>query len=131
MLNENRESLMTLRMEQAKKCLDSAILLVEADAYKDAANRSYYAIFHAMRSVLALDCFDSKRHSGILSEFSRRYIKTEIFPKDFSGLIYNAFEVRNDSDYDDFYVISKEDTAAQIENAKTFLAAVEEYINAL
>ena len=128
MLNENRSVLMKLRLEQANKCLESALLLSNAESNKDAANRSYYAIFHAMRAVLASDCFDSKKHSGIISEFRRRYIKNGIFPKEFSDIIEDAFDVRTDSDYNDFYVISKDDVTLQIENAKTFLAAVEDYI---
>lgn len=30
---------------------------------------SYYAVFAAMRAVLALQGFDSKKHSGIIAEF--------------------------------------------------------------
>ena len=39
--------------------------------YRSAANRAYYAIFHAMRAVLALDGVDMKHHSGIISEFRK------------------------------------------------------------
>jgi uncharacterized protein (UPF0332 family) len=35
---------------------------------------------------------------------------------------------RLESDYEDFYLISKEDVIAQVENAKTFLEAVEKYV---
>ena len=81
-----------------------------------------------MRAVLAFDRFESKKHSGVISAFRKDYIKTGIFPVELSDIIEDAFEIRNDSDYDDFYVISKNDVATQIENAKTFLTAVEEYI---
>jgi len=130
-LNDNRAVLIHLRFEQAQKCLEAALLLKNAEAYKDAANRSYYSIFHAMRAVLASDCFDSKKHSGIISEFRRRYIKPGVFSKIFSDIIDDAFEVRNNSDYNDFYVVSKEDVIHQTENAKIFLIAVEEYIKTL
>ena len=122
---------MRLRLEQARESLNSAQLLLNAGAYRDSANRSYYSIFHAQRAVLAADGFDSKKHSGIISEFGLRYIKTDCFPKEFSKMIRKAFKVRNGSDYDDFYVISKDDVATQIENAKTILAAVEAYIESL
>jgi uncharacterized protein (UPF0332 family) len=130
-LDESKASLMRVRLTQARECLDAAVLVLDAGKYKDAANRSYYCIFHAMRAVLALDGFDSKKHAGIMSEFGRRYIKTGLFPSNFSKLIRNAFEVRNDCDYNDFYVISKEEVTTQIENAKTFIAAVEAYIETL
>lgn len=47
--------------------------------YDTAANRSYYAIFHAARVVLALDGQDYKKHSGVISNFQKNYIKTGIF----------------------------------------------------
>ena len=46
-------------------------------------------------------------------------------------IVQEAFEVRQESDYEDFYVISKEDAVKQYENAKKFVAAVNEYINSL
>ena len=58
--------------------------------YRSAANRAYYAIFHAMRAVLALDGVDMKHHSGIISEFRKRYIKTGVFDASLSGLISGA-----------------------------------------
>jgi len=82
-----------------------------------------------MRAVLALEKVDSKKHSGIISAFRQRYIKTEIFPMSFSDIIKDAFEVRIDSDYLDFYVVSRDAVTAQIDNARVFLTAVENYIN--
>ena len=96
--------------------------------YESAANRSYYAVFHAMRAVLAFDEIDMKRHSGIISEFRRRYIKTGIFETRMSEIISVLFDVRTDSDYDDFFVISKADTAVQIENAEYFVSIVRAYL---
>jgi uncharacterized protein (UPF0332 family) len=96
---------------------------------ENSANRSYYCIFNAMRAVLSLDRFDSKKHSGVISAFQKDYIKTGIFPKEFSDIIGKAFDVRIDSDYGAFFLISKADVAAQVENAKTFLDAVEKYVN--
>ena len=91
-------------------------------------NRSYYAVFHAMRAVLTFDEIDMKRHSGVISEFRRRYIKTEIFETRMSEIISVLFDVRTDSDYDDFFAISKADTAVQIENAEYFVSSIRAYL---
>lgn len=48
------------RLEQSKQCLKSSKVLYDVEDYKGSANRSYYAIFHALRSVLALEAVDSK-----------------------------------------------------------------------
>lgn len=63
--------------------------------------------------------------------FQQNYVKTEIFDKEFSRIVQEAFEVRQESDYEDFYVISKEDAITQYENAKKFVTAAEEYIHSL
>ena len=81
-----------------------------------------------MRAVLALDGFDAKKHSGVIAEFRRRYLKTGILPKELSYTIDALVEIRQGSDYDDFYVISREETAQQLEAAAEFVKIVEEYL---
>lgn len=115
-------------MEHAGECLEAAENLIKTCNYKSAANRSYYAVFHAMRAVLAFDGIDMKHHSGVMSEFRRLYIKTGIFDADMSQIISLLFNVRTDSDYDDFYVVSREETFEQFENAKHFLREIEDYL---
>ncbi len=46
-----------------------------------------------------------------------------------SEIISVLFDVRTGSDYDDFFVISKADTAVQIENAAYFVDRIELYLN--
>ena len=117
------------RLSQARDCLFAAKSNMDLELYKDALNRSYYCIFHGIRAVLALDLYDSKKHSGVISEFHKRYIKSGIFPKDFSDIIRDSFQIRNSSDYEDFYVALKEDVVQQIKNANAFLLAVTEHID--
>lgn len=128
-IDRTPEDLAKFRFEQARECLAGAERELTADSLKNSVNRSYYAIFHAMRAVLAFDRFDSKKHSGIITAFHRDYIRTGIFSKEFSKIIDNAFDVRTDSDYQDFYLIAKTEAATQFENARAFLGAVESYIN--
>ncbi|MBQ4348088.1 MAG: HEPN domain-containing protein [Clostridia bacterium] len=97
--------------------------------YKTVANRSYYAIFSAMRAVLALDGFDSKKHSGVIAEFRKEYLKTELLPKELSFIIDALVEIRQGSDYDDFYIVSKEEVEEQLENAKIFVKEVEKFLS--
>lgn len=108
------------RKEQAERCIRSAKLLAEDEDYKGSANRSYYAIFHCMRSVLALEGKDFSKHSGVSAYFRKEYIKTGIFDIELSDIIREAFDIRSDSDHDDYYLISKEDVMEQIQNAEIF-----------
>ncbi len=127
-MDKRLKDLSDYRLEQAKRCIKSARVLVADNDYKGAANRSYYAIFHCMRSVLVLDGVDFSKHSGVLAYFRKQYIKTGIFDIELSDIIGEAFDIRNDSDYDDYYIISKEDVKEQIENAEKFYCIIEEYL---
>ena len=116
------------RLSKAKADLKDAKKTLELEMFDTAANRSYYAIFHAARAVLALDGQDYKKHSGVISNFQKDYIKTGIFDKAMSNIIKSAFDMRTDSDYEDFYVVPKEDVIKQVEEAEYFVYKVEEYL---
>lgn len=117
------------RIERATEMLAAAKREADAEDYASANNRAYYCIFHAIRSVLALDGEDFKKHSAVISRFSVNYLKTDILPRDFGKLISNASLIRNRSDYEDFYVCSVEDTTRQIGGAEEFLACVRKYLS--
>lgn len=131
MLSEEKISLAEYRISKAEECLKSAAALIEIEDYLAALNRSYYAIFHSVRAVFALDGIDRKKHSGVISCFQQNYVKTGMFDKKYSSIVQEAFEVRQESDYEDFYVISKEEVIVQLENAKEFVGAVRKHINNL
>ena len=117
------------RLNKAKRDLEDSKKTLELEMYDNAANRSYYAIFHAARAVFALDGRDFKKHSGVISNFQKDYIKTEIFDKTMSNIIKSAFDIRNETDYEDFYVVPKEDVKRQVEEAEIFVSNIENYIH--
>jgi len=73
-MQPERSALCEYRMENAETDLSDAKANLENKRYKVAINRSYYAIFHAVRAVLALSGFDSKRHSTIIGYFHQKFI---------------------------------------------------------
>ena len=102
---------------------------LESSRFLDANNRAYYSIFHSMRAVLSLDGVDFGKHSGVISYFREKYVKTGIFASTYSDVIAKASVIRSKSDYEDFYVASKSEAQEQINNAKLFYDAVEKYIS--
>ena len=129
MPEDNRKALSKYRLKKAYECIKSAEALMEIEDFTTVANRSYYAMFHAMRAVMALDGEDRKKHSGVVAYFQENYIKSGTFDKEFSYAIKNAFLVRQESDYEDFYVVSKSEAIEQLENAKQFVTAVDKHIS--
>ena len=129
--DELRKELSNLRLQNAKKLLLAAEKLMEIDDYKSTANRAYYAIFNAMRAELATIGIDYKKHSAVISAFRLNFIKNNVHDTALSDIITSLFRVRNDADYNDYYVISKADVTLQLENAKVFVAAVEAHLNTI
>ena len=117
------------RIEQAKDDLKASQILYESKLYKSANNRAYYSIFHSIKSVLALEPIDFKRHKDVIAYFNQHYISTEIFPKKIGRKVSIASKIREDSDYDDEFVVKSEITQEQIETAKELIELVKEYID--
>lgn len=129
-LKENfgtKEDLAMHRLQTAKSNLKSARILFEAKEYKSANNRAYYAVFHAINAIHALNGKAYKRHKDAVSNFNKDYVKTEIFPREVGRRIGEAEEIRHASDYDDFYMAGREETKRQIETADEFIGMAERY----
>jgi len=127
-MGNTTKELSEYRRSKAKQDLLAAKLLFDNNHYAQSLNRSYYAIFHAVRSLLAFDKFDSKKHSGIISYFINNYVGSGMIDEKFSQMLTKAQRLRLDSDYDDLYVADKETTEGQLANAKEFIAFIEKYI---
>lgn len=94
-LNEEtgtKKDLVLYRIQSAKSDLKSAKILLDAEEYKAANNRAYYAIFHAINAVHALNEKAYKRHKDAVANFNKDYVKTEIFPREIGRKIGEAEE---------------------------------------
>lgn len=116
------------RLNVAREDLDTAYLTFEAGQFRAANNRAYYSIFHTICAVLAKKGIAFKRHKDTLSYFNKNYVQPEIFPREIGKKIVKAEEIRHASDYDMFYIASKETTKEQIETAEKILSLAEKYL---
>ena len=116
------------RLKRAKDDLEASKLLFKNKKLTQSINRSYYSIFHATRSLLAMEKFDSKKHTGIIAHFNKNFIKPGKIEKEYSKILMDAQDFRNDSDYDDFFVVSRDEAEKQINNATKFIDRIETYI---
>jgi uncharacterized protein (UPF0332 family) len=98
------------------------------EKYRASVNRAYYAVFHVLRAITALDQFDSGKHSGIIAFFNQHYVKTGIFDKEISKMIDSCYRLREKADCDDSFLAAKDDAVIQLEKAKRIMEAVEQYI---
>lgn len=124
----NRNELVQYRLNSAKERLHSADVLFNDGSYKDSISRSYYAMFTAVRALLAMEGQDFSKHSGVISYFQREYIKTGRLDKKYSRYISKAFQIRNNTDYADFFIASQSDAREQLNRAYEFYDTIEKYV---
>lgn len=124
-----RKELMQYRLSMARERLHSAEILLQDGSYKDSIGRSYYAMFTAVRALLAIEGQDFSKHAGVIAYFQKEYIKTGKFDKKFSKYISQAFQIRNNVDYADFFLVSAEDAREQYDRASELLDAIEKYLS--
>lgn len=125
---ENKNELTQYRLKSAKERLHSAKVLLNDGSYKDSIGRSYYAMFTAVRALLAAEGQDFSKHSGVISYFQREYVKTGKFEPKYSKYISKAFQIRNNTDYADFFIVSQLDAKVQLSRAEEFYDAIERYV---
>ena len=113
------------RYGRAKEELQTAELLMKSGSYRQSINRSYYAIFHAIRAVNALDGFDSSKHSGVIAHFNQQYVKTGVFEKEVSKIIRNASELREQADYES---ATQDEATSVLADAEDFIRKVGKFL---
>jgi uncharacterized protein (UPF0332 family) len=110
-----------------------AAQLLHKHGYSDgAANRAYYAMFHAARVALAhLDSAlaESKRHQSMIRRFSKHFVRERGVDPDLGRAFNRAFELRMIADYESEGV-EIEDARKSVDAAETFLRTVKDFMGA-
>ena len=123
-------ALAKVRMERSKELLTEAKDLLDKGAYKSANNRAFYAIEKSVKALLATKKVEVVTHNGSLKQVNYLFIfkGDGTFSTEDYQIIAKAEQIRNASDYDDFYVASKFESRQQVENAKYLFDKISQYI---
>ncbi|MCP5103552.1 MAG: HEPN domain-containing protein [bacterium] len=128
-MREDLKAIVKYRLEQAEESLkDASILIDSGGSFRSIINRSYYAMFYATLALIAEKGTGRSKHSGVISIFDREYVRKKIFPKEMSKLIHKSFNLRQESDYREFNIITKEDAQKIKSGAEDFLKMIRDYL---
>lgn len=118
------------RLERATELVEEAQELLSKDRYKSANNRAFYAMEKTMKALLAAKEIDADSHNGCLRQFNVHYIKDGVgnFGTGDYKKIANAQRIRNNSDYDDFYIADKTECQQQVDMALELLEKAKKYL---
>lgn len=128
-MDSRQVELSRYRIQEAENSLKVAGNCLREGFFKDSINRSYYASFYAVKAVLALGTVDFKRHKDVMGYFNREYVAKEIFPRELGRRLGILKQLREKSDYDDFYIASKTQAEEQYQTAELALKLIKEYLN--
>ena len=126
--NEERNVLVALELKKARETYDEIEILVTANRLNGAANRMYYAVFHAVCALLIHDGIQVNTHKGSHALFSQQYIKTGILPREY-GQLYNQLQtMREESDYNCAYDVDIDELQQRLEPAKQMIEDIENHL---
>lgn len=121
MEEEDKKILVGLQVEKAKRFLSQADEMVELKHWDLAANRYYYACFHAVQGLFIHKGIKAHTHAGINTQFSLNFVKTGIVDISYGSFLARMFQLRQKADYNCAYEISEDDIHEIIGLAHNFV----------
>ena len=112
----------------AKQTYDSAKMCFDNGFYRDCINRSYYAVFYAIRAVLALESIDFKRHKDVVAYFNKEFVARGMFPGEMGRRLARLKMKREESDYNDFFIASAGEAQIQLQSVEYMLPLIKGYL---
>ena len=126
--NEERNILVALELKKAHETYDEIGILIAANRLNGAANRMYYAVFHAVCALLLYDGIQVNTHRGSHALFSQHYIKTGLLPREY-GQLYNQLQtMREESGYNCAYDVDIDELQQRLEPAKQMIEDIENHL---
>lgn len=125
---DNQREEVSRYIENAHEMLEAAHVMLDKNFYTSAINRSYYAIFYAANALLATKGVSQGKHTRVISAFRQYFIKTGIFPAEYSQIYGRAMEDRHESDYDIGAEIIREDADENLVGAEQFVQEIEQWL---
>jgi uncharacterized protein (UPF0332 family) len=127
----DKTELINYRLNRASETLEEAKIAIENKRYLLAANRIYYASFYSVSALAIKHEFKTSKHTQLLSWFNKNFVKNGIIEKRLGKFYLDAFEMRQESDYEDFVVIDKTSIDEKYKLASEFIDRISELVKAL
>ena len=123
--NDERSTLVALELKKAQETYEEIGILTTANKWSGAANRLYYAVFHAINALLIHDGHSVSTHQGSHALFGLHYIKSNKMPAEFGRLYSQLQTMREESDYNCIYDVTPEELKEKVEPAKRLIETIE------
>ena len=126
--NEDRSLLKQLHLDKAHMCLSDGEQLLGMESVSAAANRFYYAVFHAIHALFVANGIQSKSHHGMNVQLNQHFIQTGIIDPKYSHFVALMENMREKADYDVVYDVTREDLEALKPVAYELIQTIEQLL---
>lgn len=124
MSQQDADRQIALLQSKAQRSLEAARGHIINGDYDFASSRAYYAAFYAIESLLLASDFSFSKHSAVIAAFNQHFIKTGVFPKEFSTYIARLFRQRQIGDYEMELTIDQDDALQDVQIAEAVVNAI-------
>ena len=128
MRQEDFQSLIDYRLEQAREAEQDAELLLAAGRYRATANRLYYACFYAATAALLTRRLQYSKHSAVIAFFDKEFIGSGELAKEFSRTLHRAFNERQQDDYMPFVNLDADEIKLLFADVQTLVDEIGKYV---
>lgn len=118
---EARQVLIGCLLEKADLALSAAQREFNAGDYGLAMNRVYYACFYAASAVLTHENLQYARHSGVRAALHQHLVKAGRLTAELGRFYNDAFDDRQEADYDVIVEFDSETVRSRIVTATQFV----------
>jgi uncharacterized protein (UPF0332 family) len=131
-MNEHNEILIKHSIEKSERAIISAEAAISNNDLHTALNRIYYAIFYSVMALGYKYNFTTSKHARLLGWFNKKFIhEDKIFPNEMYQIYKQAYDNRQESDYDLLEIdnIDQEEARLSLSKAKIFFENVKGHMN--
>lgn len=129
MTEENRKDLVRLQLERSEKFLGQADQMLQMKCYDLAANRYYYACYHAIQGLFIHDGLTSHTHRGMHQVLGINYVMKGKFDAKLSGFLRTMEQLREKADYNCTYDVTPEEVQEMREPSNQIIQLVKQLIS--
>ena len=126
--DEERGILIGLEYAKSIKLLEECDKVIQMEMWNMAANRLYYALFHATTALFVHDGIEVGSHRGVKAKLGQYYILTGKMAVEHSQFLARMETLRDKADYNIMFVAKESDVIPNISLAEAFIKMIEELV---
>ena len=121
---EDRATLVRLRLEQMHTAARSCRVLLEAGDLQGAATRLFYSVFYAISAAALMREKSFSKHGALIGWFTREFVATGIIDRSYGRFINSAWKNRTRGDNQYIVNLTSEELIDSVNTLDTFIDSI-------